>query len=286
MKVLMLFCLIAHQGLACKSPEFKILKKTQYGGNTEEVCTKTIPTDSVKVSISHQTLNLPPNPTNNPKLEIISLANNKLTLQPGCFSNYPNLWILSLGENGLKTIPKGLFNHLSILKLDLNSNGIEEIQDGAFDDIPNLESLDLSHNKLKKIDPNWLKGSPKVDFLILHHNQLTELQAGTFKNIKPPKPKALSLWINDNNIEKIHPDAFKGLDALGSVKFNNNKLKNLSGGPFRDLKVEYLALEDNQIECLTEQDMKNLEGVVKIYLGGNPFRSDCMENLRKNKHTV
>lgn len=281
----LVFILLVSQGLACKSGEFQATKRTEFRGNPEEICTDILPKnaeDAVKISVRNQKLELKSNPVVNSKLEIIEMEYNKLSLQPGCFANYPKLWILSLVDNGLKSISKGVFNHLAVRKLNLSGNAIEGVEVGALDDMPNLEVLDLSNNKLKKVDSTWFKGSPKLDWLNFDYNQIGELQEGAFGNLIDGrrKSKKLSIWLSYNNIERIHPQAFKGFGVLGSLWLSHNKVNTLAGGPLRNLKMESLFLDHNQIVCLGEEDLVGLRGIGEIFLQGNPLNCDCLKGVK------
>lgn len=205
-------------------------------------------------------------------------------IEVGAFKKLKHLRNIAITHNSIKQLPKDLFAGLGIRKLNLSSNGIEEIHSDAFDKLPNLEVIDLSGNKIKEIDPKWFKGSHKVYWIILNNNLIKRIPENAFEQLAKNGNRrfALNLWVEENQLEEIHPKAFDGIGTFGSILLSHNKLKELDKTVFKNVKIEEnVFLDDNSLTCLSEDAIKNFKGANYVDLSKNPIDCDCVNNIYK-----
>jgi Leucine-rich repeat (LRR) protein len=61
-----------------------------------------------------------------PKLEQLSLSNNKLTFIPNSFCKMPNIKFLFINNNKLKKLPDNLLNFKNLVILELKNNNFSD----------------------------------------------------------------------------------------------------------------------------------------------------------------
>uniref|UniRef100_W5NEP2 Si:dkey-6n6.1 n=1 Tax=Lepisosteus oculatus TaxID=7918 RepID=W5NEP2_LEPOC len=143
--------------------------------------------------------------------------------------------------------------HVPILKdpgikiLYLAENAISKIPARAFAGLPNLEWLDLSKNKLNdsSLHPDLFRNLTKLKRLNLDGNRITKI---------PQLPASLEeLKMNDNKINDLTPQSFKGASRLLTLELEGNDLHdgNVSPLAFRPLKkLIYLRLDENRFRTI------------------------------------
>jgi len=117
-------------------------------------------------------------------------------------------------------------------------------------------SLNLCCKKFTSIQSDTFLGLDKVENLVLASNSLTRLDASTF-------PKSLSnlvvLDLYTNELEYIHPLAFKQLTALKSLRLYNNKLTSIDRTTFIGLfNLNAVYLRTNPIASILPTYVKRL----------------------------
>ncbi|RZB38669.1 LRR 8 domain containing protein [Asbolus verrucosus] len=141
----------------------------------------------------------------------------------------------------------------------------------------------------------------------MEYNLVQELPAdafGYFVNFYKGH-KDVKLWylvLSDNKLEKIHPDAFKGLTEVAYLNLHNNSIQELPPGVFRTVKyinnlvlsdnkiididvpqvfkntkLTYVTLENNQLSCLPV-DIFNITKIYNLKLDGNPLGCECVKS--------
>lgn len=172
-----------------------------------------------KLAISYSELdNLNPNAFNNPKLESISLDNNKLTSLPSLLE-LPKLKNLFIENNQLSDVSF----------LNNNLKNLEQVNFGN-----NLfKSLEFSHEKL-----------PKLKRLYAHYNQIEVLNAN-FTNLKNLEV----LYLSNNQIEKIEGEINPN-STIQSIDLSFNKLKELPHNFHEIINLEKLNLNYNLLQSL------------------------------------
>ena len=129
-------------------------------------------------------------------LQVITLANNKLTKLPDSFWNLKSLKVLSMIGNQFTTLPESLGNLSSLHILSLDSNQLSTLPES----IGNLSSLEVLW-----CIKNQLKSLPE--------------SIGTLKSLK-------QLWISDNKLKAL-PDSIGNLTSLEILWLNGNQLSTL-----------------------------------------------------------
>ncbi|XP_072163074.1 CD180 antigen-like [Diadema setosum] len=144
----------------------------------------------------------------------LSLKSIGLTsIRPGLFSalHGKQLDWLDLGSNGLKQlIPRGFENLTDVSELVLDSNGLEVIEPSYFSGMSSLRALNLELNNISVIN---------VDNSVWNANLIT------------------SLFLQENNFERIGTHAFNGLKNLIFVDLSHNKFNKETSVSFSDLQA-------------------------------------------------
>ena len=114
------------------------------------------------------------------------------------------------------------------LSIDVSDAGVSALQPGDFADL-NLDFVDLSGNALSTLTPAML---PDNGYIIdLSGNALTAIPAGLFQGVA----YLGDLYLNDNDIRTVAPDAFAGMTGLDTLLLRNNALAALPDAVFEDL---------------------------------------------------
>jgi hypothetical protein len=183
------------------------------------------------------------------------IDNDLVTIEPGAFHNLPKLKTLKISRNDVEKIEAGVFNTLTNLtELDLSENEIHSIATTAFHNMTSLNSLNLTNNKLTQLDLHWFDYTPSLQSLRICQNQLTEVPARAFTALKSKLD--LSIFLEDNYIEKIDKDAFQGLD-----------------------KVTILSLTDNLIACVDDEDFDKVFVADVTEVAANSWKLECRTKI-------
>jgi hypothetical protein len=144
--------------------------------------------------------------------------------------------------------PPNQSSDLDLFWRDLDLDSLE-----GFNEIPNLEkitSIDLSGNLLRKIDA-------------YQFSQAINLE---------------SLFLGENQLEEIHPDAFQNY-KLKFLSVRNNNLTSISLH-LPNTAMFAIDLSDNKITFFDPTILKNMPKV-KVILTGNPLQENIKDLLRK-----
>lgn len=121
-------------------------------------------------------------------------------------------------------------NQLEYLNMSHTRNLITPTGDCFPKTLPNLEVLDFSWNHLKSLTHTFLAGMQKLK----------------------------ELYLNDNEMEFIHQNAFKYLYDVEVLDLNNNRLVTIKEGAFGFLlSLKYLHIKNNVIATRTMECYKN-----------------------------
>ena len=222
-----------------------------------------------------------------PSLEILSLADNLLTIAPNV-SLMPKLVKLELHQNKFVTFPPAYFqSNIKLEKIILQRNEIQTPPDlqGA---CQRLERFDVSFNKISTLPPGYFKNCPKLNSVQFEYNLLTS--ALPFNEIGPSLGY---LTLNHNDIPKILASEFKNLTNLRSIRagvnpmdfFDASTLENKPSLIRLELNNNRLKSLDNLYNFCIGKTCKHLE----LILHGNPLVCDeklCWTNHYKGHITV
>jgi Leucine-rich repeat (LRR) protein len=223
------------------------------------------------------------------ELERLSINHNKLTgIDPNSFTGLEkHLKNIEMHSNRLQFLKNYFFTNLSNLQfIDLSDNQISSIQRDTFKDLTKLDTLNLSDNSIARIDSHIFKNTPNLVYLILSFNVLVELKQGCFKHLKTltvldlgfnnlVKINVKQLFSNDsdisledlnlenNLINELDMDWFRGVDRLADLNLNNNKFNTKivqkTKNNFNVLPdLEYLYLRNASTGLVRQFDLRKL----------------------------
>ncbi|XP_078108637.1 toll-like receptor 21 [Sander vitreus] len=249
-------------------------------------------------------------------LTTLRLDNNLLTdLFIDTFEDNVNLQILNLRNNRISVIFNGTFLSLSKLTtLDLGGNKITYFQPSGLDGLKSLSKLYLDGNNLKQIDTSFYHVfQDTLTVLDLQSNQIRFLNAeirSPFMNLSKltdlkldgQRPHGLtvlprnffhglhslkSLYLTNNNINYLAPDAFDDLTGLHFLTLDNCCVGaiQLHPGVFKNLKsLTKLIVENMGIQNISKEVFGNLTQLHTLQLNRNVMQSidvDALETLPK-----
>uniref|UniRef100_A0A0A1XH20 Protein toll n=1 Tax=Zeugodacus cucurbitae TaxID=28588 RepID=A0A0A1XH20_ZEUCU len=202
-----------------------------------------------------------------PRLSVLNLAKNRIqSIERGAFDKNFELEAIRLDRNFLSDI-NGVFATLvSLLWLNLSENHLVWF-DYAF--IPsNLKWLDIHGNYIEALGNYYkLQEEIRVKTLDASHNRITEIGAMSIPNTIE------LLFINNNLVSTVHPNAFVDKVNLARVDLYANALSKL------------------QLQQLRVAPVQPAKPLPEFYLGGNPFECDCtmdwlqrINNLTTRQH--
>ncbi|XP_072397410.1 osteomodulin-like [Diabrotica undecimpunctata] len=124
---------------------------------------------------------------------------------------------------------------------------------------------------------------PNIEIIKITKTDARRLVAGTFYN----SPTLRQLYLPDNNISIIEPEAFGFLIVLTHLYLNKNALKNFD--PYAISlgdKIEYFDLGHNRFEYIRESSLWNLKSLTYLNLDGNKLKEIRMNKIINNPNPV
>jgi Leucine-rich repeat (LRR) protein len=166
------------------------------------------------------------------QLKTLDLKNNYIeSVNAGTFEYLEKLVELYLVNNRISYVEPNSFSGLSNIEiLSLNNNRLKTLYEGTFNGSQNIKILSVTNNFIETIEPGTFAQCTRLTSLSLFTNRLTEIYENTFQ---PGLDNMASLVLSNNQITKIHKDAFRHLGRLVSVDLSANLLKS-SDNPSRD----------------------------------------------------
>ncbi|XP_051818767.1 decorin [Antechinus flavipes] len=182
-------------------------------------------------------------------------------LGPVCpFRCQCHLRVVQCSDLGLESVPKDLPPDTTLL--DLQNNKITEIKDGDFKNLRDLHALILVNNKISKISPGAFAPLGKLERLYLSKNQLKELPINMPKSLQ-------ELRAHENEITKLKPAVFNGLNQMIVIELGTNPLKStgIDPGTFGGMKkLSYIRISDTNITSIPRGLPVSL---TELHLDGN-----------------
>ncbi|KAK0417666.1 hypothetical protein QR680_013137 [Steinernema hermaphroditum] len=238
-------------------------------------------------------------------LEFLDLEGNAISdVDWRAFDGLKNLKFLNLGINALTSIDlKGLDQ---LQRLLLNNNSIQSLKNVSLKDLTRLQVLSFDSNLLKRIDNDDLSSlsqSPRLltlslsrnklafigdkAFEVLHQltvlnldqNELPALNAKVDDGLVPylrPLKKLTYLDITMNNIEQVTNEDLEGLSNLKDLIAVEAGIKEIGSQTFKDMRLQRLYLNGNQINILPEGLFSSLpEDFDAVDISDNPYHCFC-----------
>uniref|UniRef100_A0A8C5A0Z6 Toll like receptor 8 n=2 Tax=Gadus morhua TaxID=8049 RepID=A0A8C5A0Z6_GADMO len=181
---------------------------------------------------------------------------------------------VNLSKNNLQQIPGNAFSHLeNLTELNLvlaKKNGLKDvdIDKDAFMNLTNLKILYLGYNRLTRV-PGILPHS--LTTIWLNNNNILVINNMSFSGIR----NVTHLFLQRNgcssnkcsNPVNISDDSFPVLTKLKVLDLSSNRLRRVPKG--LPTTLTKLALSNNQIHYISEEDFKELHHLKALTIHGN-----------------
>lgn len=222
---------------------------------------------------------------NFPNLVLLELINSNIeNIEAGAFKNMSVNAVLHLDRNKLTAVRTGVFAGLEIASLYLDDNQISLIEADAFDNMPNLELLSLTMNSITKWNSEWFKGTPHLTYLYFGENKISQIPEYALKHIAEFTTNSSVLSLENNRINDIHPEAFRGVKHFGKIILHGNKLKDLPDNLLDNIEsVILLDLRRNKLGCLSDEMLTSVKNVKIVKLQNNPLENSCENRVQQVK---
>lgn len=173
--------------------------------------------------------------------------------------------------NEVNFIPTEIFTMFPNLKsfTMTKHRTLREFATGDFLNAINLTTVDLGRNKLQKIECGVFSPFAELTESIFQRAETQKISNG---DILYPLHKLEYLYLPNNEISRIEPNAFSGLKHLKLLSLNSNELTGIRRRTFDGLSaIEFLYLCCNQIETI-ENGALDLPSLTWLHLGENKLK--------------
>ncbi|PSN37590.1 hypothetical protein C0J52_14527 [Blattella germanica] len=216
------------------------------------------------------------------------------SLKPGIFKGLHSLEVLNIENNRINRIEMGVFIDLShAITISLSDNLLTYFEAGTFNNLNHLRQLSLANNLIEEVKPEYFEGLHQLNKLYLNGNTLKVLQEHAFIDVcdsaclendkEQPLQKLQYLYLQNNSIDKIEINAFKGLKNLAFLDLNNNKITKLWKNSFHGLlRLSKLNIENCLVREIIPGAFNGLGELHQLYLGGNNLKTldgKCFDGL-------
>uniref|UniRef100_A0ABM5FLT2 TIR domain-containing protein n=1 Tax=Pogona vitticeps TaxID=103695 RepID=A0ABM5FLT2_9SAUR len=217
-------------------------------------------------------------------LQLLNLADNQIvTIEPGAFEGLSNLQTLILGSNRITqdTLQEGTFQGVSnLVDLEIFSNDIsyespKELTNPPFQLLKFLKKLSINsqrHNGLRHFPVNFLQGLKSIVLIHAGNLAISFLDPNTFKYT----PTLQELDLSENQLSSISNTLFTPMPNLTELHLNKNGLNSLSFVSQANFsRLTLLRLAGNQIDVVTEKQIRAMPFLLFIDVRQNPFSCRC-----------
>lgn len=192
--------------------------------------------------------------------------NNFPIVKSDAFNGLRALRKLTLDGNNITIIRPFAFRGLPRLReLTIHNTAIDKVAQFAFAGLQNLTLLALTSNKILKVEGYAFAGTASVRTITLKNNPLVRIETNAFSSLTNVERIVLP-----SGIRKIEPDAFSGLDTVGSIKLMFMDLASLQPFTFRGLiNVNLLSLQESDLGTLCGQAFEGMSNVETLNILNN-----------------
>uniref|UniRef100_A0A8C3N1Y6 Uncharacterized protein n=1 Tax=Geospiza parvula TaxID=87175 RepID=A0A8C3N1Y6_GEOPR len=222
------------------------------------------------------------------QLKYLNLSNNRITtLEAGCLDNLSSsLMVIKLNRNRISMIPPKIFRLPHVQFLELKRNRIKIVESLTFQGLESLKSLkmqrngiiclvmeELEHNNLTEVNKGWLYGLRTLQQLYVSQNAITRISPDAWEFCQ----RLAELDLSYNQLTRLKESAFLGLGLLEKLNLGDNRINHIADGVFRGLtNLQTLDLRNNEISWAIEDANEAFVGLSrldKLILQGNQIKS-------------
>jgi hypothetical protein len=219
-------------------------------------------------------------------LQHLNLSHNHIhSIEKDLFDHLPALTSLDLSYNPIRVLGGSTSVAIATLRkltyLNLGYCQLKTIPEGMIHDLQFLESIDLTGNEFTEV-PSEIRNSHNLSVLILDDNNIEFLNYESFRGLTNLRSLSIS---HNSNLKIIEEQTFSPLKSLVSLSLHHNrKLDKISNAAFYEIyekegvsgewPVKEIQLNDNALTHI-DQALAEWENVHFIDIQNNPFRCDC-----------
>ncbi|CAH0549429.1 unnamed protein product [Brassicogethes aeneus] len=202
------------------------------------------------------------------------------------FLQNTTLRMLNLSFNSIFKVRNNVFSDSKLVLLDLSHNIVEILEGKAFENMPFLEGIILDYNRISKWDSNWFKNT-NLHLVSLKNNIIAELPRNATQNLKGHTDKylyilLLKIYLDNNRIKYIHPEAFTNLNKMGIISLTYNKLFELSSKTFESVySIGYMDVSHNNFICFSSQSLTTFNNVRTLVIANNRLNDECRKQMMR-----
>lgn len=200
--------------------------------------------------------------------------NNFPNVKSDAFAGLRALRKLTLDGNNITIIRPFAFRGLPRLReLTIHNTAIDKVAQFAFAGLQNLTLLALTSNKILKVEGYAFAGSANIRLITLKNNPLVRIETNAFSSLTN-----VERIILPSGIRGIEPDAFQGLDTVGSIKLSFMDLTSLAPFTFRGLiNINLLSLQESDLGIICAQAFEGMSYVETLSILNNKI--DAIQEL-------
>ncbi len=137
--------------------------------------------------------------------------------------------------------------------------------------------LNLRYNKIQTIEINALSGLKNLTYLFLQYNQIERIHNGTFNNQGILSELVLSV----NKLTSVTVGMIKGLKHLQILKIDNNAITMIETNCFNGTNISVLWLQYNKLTALPWTLFGNTQPTqLQLWINSNPLVSMANSSLQ------
>ncbi|KAL0128194.1 hypothetical protein PUN28_003447 [Cardiocondyla obscurior] len=138
--------------------------------------------------------------------------------------------------------------------IEFSVSRFQTIYDDAFNRFPNLRRLSFYNCHINAIEPAAFRGLNRLDWLIFHGTRVLAARSAWFRHV----PNLRRLVLDRCSLVHVEPDVFRMLPRL-----------------------ETLDLRDNDLDCLSVEELSHLTALRTVRIDGNPWLCECRLRMER-----
>lgn len=168
-------------------------------------------------------------------------------------------------------------NNTKLEYLEISNVQLTTIDANAFNNLKNLKTINITNTGLSALPYGLLKNNQNLITVVLSYNNLEFLPLPFFPS------SVENIQMNNNILEVISAQTFKGLSRLSYLDLSGNSISVLSNAAFSSAtNLTYLDLHNNQISKFDRKLFSQSKNLQTVYLYHNKFTTlpeDCFDDL-------